>query len=194
MTPLIGKALVTSLAPEPSLWALLPKPQAWTGRKEEDIDANRCYGAWGDLKGRGVRAVSAQVGSDPAFHFALSVWVFFSLILIKKNYCIKMLFISVAEFQIRSDQSLSRVQCFAAPWTAACQVSGSCTITQRLLKLASIESVMPSNHIILCCSLLLLPPVPPSIRVFSNESALCLRWPKYWSFSFSPSSKYSRLI
>ena len=93
-------------------------------------------------------------------------------------------------------QSLSHVQLFATPWTAECQASLSFTISQILLKLASIESVMPSNHIILCCSLLLLPPVPPSIRVFSNESALCLRWPKYWSFSFniSPSMNIQRLI
>ena len=85
-------------------------------------------------------------------------------------------------------QSLSHVQLFATPWTAECQASLSFTISQSLLKLASIESVMPSNHIILCCSLLLLPPVPPSIRVFSNESTLRMRWPKDWSFSFSNST------
>ena len=93
-------------------------------------------------------------------------------------------------------QSLSRVQLFVIPWTAACQVSLSITNSRSLLKLMSIESVMASNHLILCCPLLLLPSVFPSIRVFSNESALRIRWPKYWSFSFSisPSSEYSGLI
>ena len=82
------------------------------------------------------------------------------------------------------------------PWTAACQVSLSFTISWKLLKLMSIELVMPSNHLILCCPLLLLPSILPSIKVFSNVSALCIRWPKYWSFSFSinPSSEYSGLI
>ena len=78
-------------------------------------------------------------------------------------------------------QSLSHVQLFATPWTAACQASLSFTIFCSLLKLMSIESVMPSNHLVLCCPLLL-PSVFPSIRVFSNESALCIKWPKYWSF------------
>ena len=91
-------------------------------------------------------------------------------------------------------QLLSHVQLFATPWTAECQASLSFTISQSLLKPMSVESVMPSNRIVLYCPLLLLPSIFPSIRVFSNESALCLRWPKYWSFSFSPSSKYSRLI
>ena len=82
------------------------------------------------------------------------------------------------------------------PWTAACQASLFITNSWSLLKLMSIESVMPSNHLILCHSLLLLPSVFPSIRVFSNESVLCIRWPKYWSFSFSisPSNEYSGLI
>ena len=82
------------------------------------------------------------------------------------------------------------------PWTASCQASLSITNTQSLPKLTSIESVMPSNHLILCRPLLLLPSIFPSIRVFSNESALRIRWPKYWSFSFSisPSNEYSGLI
>ena len=93
-------------------------------------------------------------------------------------------------------QSLSHVQLFATPWTAACQASLSSTVSRSLLKLMSIESVMPSNHLFLCCPLLLLPSIFPSIRVFSNESALCIRWSKYWSFSFStsPSDEYSGLI
>ena len=81
--------------------------------------------------------------------------------------------------------SLSRVGLFATPWTAACQASLSLTISQSLLRLMSIESVMPSNHLILCRSLHLLPSIFPSIRVFSNELALCIRWPKYWSFSLA---------
>jgi len=84
---------------------------------------------------------------------------------------------------------------FGTPWTAACQTSLSFTRFQNLLRLMSIGLVMSSNHLILCC-LLLLPSIFPSIRVYSNESALCIRWPKYWSFSFSisPSSEYSGLI
>ena len=87
----------------------------------------------------------------------------------------------------------SHVLLFANPWTAARQTSLSFTISQSLLKLMSIESMMPSNHLILCCPL---PSVFPSIRVFSSESALCIRWPKYWSFSFSisPSNEYPGLI
>ena len=84
-----------------------------------------------------------------------------------------------------SVQSLSHVRLFVTPWTAAYQASLSITNSWSLLKLVSIESVLPSNHLILCCPLLLLPPIPPSIRVFSNESTLLMRWPKYWSFSFS---------
>ena len=95
-----------------------------------------------------------------------------------------------------SVQSLSCVWLFATTWTAAHQASLSITNTRSLLELMSIELVMPSNHLILCCPLLLLPPIPPSIRVFSNVSALRMRWPKYWSFSFniSPSSEHSGLI
>ena len=91
-------------------------------------------------------------------------------------------------------QFLSHVWPFAAPWTAAHQASLSFTISWSLLKLMSIESVMTSNHLVLGCPLLLLPSIFPSIRVFSNESVLHIRWPKYWSFSISPSSKYSGLI
>ena len=87
--------------------------------------------------------------------------------------------------QIRSDQSLSRVRLFATPWIAAHQASLSITNSRSSLRLTSIESVMSSSHLILCRPLLLLPPIPPSIRVFSNESTLLMRWPKYWSFSFS---------
>ena len=97
---------------------------------------------------------------------------------------------------MKSVQSLSRVQLFATPWTAASQVSLSITNFQSLLKLMSIESVMPSNHLILCRPFLLRPSIFPSIRVFPNESVLHIRWPKYWSctFNISPSNEYSGLI
>ena len=103
---------------------------------------------------------------------------------------------SLIILQFSSVQSLSRVQLFVTPWTAARQVSLSITNSQSLLKLKSIESVMPSNHLILCCPLLLPPSIFPSIRVFSNESVLHITWPKYWSFSFSisPSNEYSGLV
>ena len=88
-------------------------------------------------------------------------------------------------YTIRSDQSLSRVRLFVTPWIAAHQASLSITNSRSSLRLTSIESVMPSSHLILRCPLLLPPPIPPSIRVFSNESIPRIRWPKYWSFSFS---------
>ena len=96
----------------------------------------------------------------------------------------------------QSVQLLSRIQLFVTPWTAARQASLSIASTWSLLKLMSIESVMPSNHLILCRPLLLLPSIFPSIRVFSNESVIRIRWPKYWSFGFSisPPNKYSGLI
>ena len=100
--------------------------------------------------------------------------------------------------QFSSVQSLSRVWLFATPWTAACQASLSITNSWSLLRLVSIKSVMSSNHLILCHPLLLLSTIFPSIRVFSNESVLHIRWPKFWSFSFSfsisPSNDYSGLI
>ena len=97
---------------------------------------------------------------------------------------------------VSSVPSLSCVWLFVTPWTAACQDSLSITNSRSLLKLMSIESVMPFSHLILCRPLLLLPPIPPSIRVFSNDSTLRMRWPKYcdFSFSISPSSEYSGLI
>ena len=102
----------------------------------------------------------------------------------------------LSDLQFSSVQSLSRVRLFATPRTAARQASLSIINSWSSLKLMSIDSVMPSNHLILCCPLLLLPPIPPSIRVFSNESALHMRWPKYWSFSLSisPSNEHPGLI
>ena len=115
------------------------------------------------------------------------------------NFCKELFIHTVSNWpfsQFSSVQSLSRVQLPGTPWTAAHQASLSITNSRSSLKLMSIESVKPSSHLILCCPLLLLPPIPPSIKVFSNESALCMRWPKYWSFSFSisPSNKHPRLI
>ena len=97
---------------------------------------------------------------------------------------------------VQSSQSLSRVQLFVTPWIAAHLASLSITNSRSLPKPMSIESVMPSNYLILCHPLLLLPPIPPSIRVFSNESTVRIRWPKYWSFSFSisPSNEHPVLI
>ena len=98
--------------------------------------------------------------------------------------------------QFSSVQLLSRVWLFVNPWIAACQASLSITNSRSLLKLMSIELVMPSSHLILFCPLLLLPPIPPSIRISSNESNLRMRWPRYWSFSFSiaPSNEHPGLI
>ena len=102
----------------------------------------------------------------------------------------------VLSFEHSQFSHSSCVQIFPIPWTAACQASLSITNSWSLLKLMSIESVIPPNHLILCCPFLLLPSIFPGIRVFSSESVLCIRWPKYWSFSFSisPSNEYSGLI
>ena len=104
--------------------------------------------------------------------------------------------LSVLVSQFSSVQLLSHVQLFATPWTGACQASLSITNSQSLLELMSIELVMPSNHLILCHPLLLPHSIFPTIRVFSNESVLHIRWPKYWTFSFSirPSNEYSGLV
>ena len=101
-----------------------------------------------------------------------------------------------SSIQFSSVQSLSRVRLFVTPWIAACQASQSITNSWSSPKLMSIELAMPSSHLILCRPLLLLPPIPPSIRDFSNESTLHMRWPKYWSFRFSisPSNEHWRLI
>ena len=105
-------------------------------------------------------------------------------------------FLGFSFFQFSSVQSLSRVRLFATPWIAAHQASLSITNSRSSLKLMSIKSVMPSSYLILCCPLLLLLPISPSIRVFFSESTLRMRWPKYWSFSFSiiPSKEHPGLI
>ena len=129
-------------------------------------------------------------------NFVVSGLTFRSLIHFEKTYRWLINTWKDTQHQSLFVQSLSCVQLFATPWTAAPQASLSFTISQSLLKLTSIQSVMPSNHLILCCPLLLLPLVFPSIKVFSYELALCIRWPKYWRFCFSisPSSEYSELI
>ena len=108
-------------------------------------------------------------------------------------FCILLFFFSV---QFNSVQLLNHVWLFATSWITVHQASLSITNSQSSLKLTSIESVMPSSHLICCCPLLLLPPIPPSVRVFSNESTLRIRWPKYWSFSFSiiPPKEHPGLI
>ena len=112
------------------------------------------------------------------------------------DYCFKPLSCGIVSYISQSVQSLNRVWLFVTPWIAACQASLSITNSQSLPKLMSIEWVMPSNHLILCRPLLLLPPIPPSITVFSNESTLHMRWPNHWSFSFSisPSNEHPGLI
>ena len=119
-----------------------------------------------------------------------------SLIRMSDIWNVSLYFLPLRSCFSQSVQSLSRVRLFAAPWITARQASLSITNSRSLPKPMSIESVMPSSHLILCRPLLLLPPIPPSIRVFSNESTLCTRWPKYWSFSFSisPSSEHPGLI
>ena len=121
-------------------------------------------------------------GSSAFSESNLYIWILWIHILLK--------------LQFSSIQSLSHVQLFGTPWTTARQASLSITNSRSLLKLMSIELVMPSNQLILCHPLLLLPSIFPSIRVFSNESVFCIRWPKYWSFSFniSPSSEHPGLI
>ena len=110
--------------------------------------------------------------------------------------CVECILILYSNFQFSSVQSLRRVRLFATPWIAACQASQFITISRSSLRLTSIESVMPSSHLILCRPLLLLHPIPPSITVFSNDSTLRMRWPKYWCFSFSiiPSKEIPGLI
>ena len=115
----------------------------------------------------------------------------------KEQYCIRTWNVSsMNQGKFSSVQPLSRVRLFVTPWIAARQASLSITNSRSLLRLLPIGLVMSSSHLILCCLLLLLPPIPPSIRVFSNESTLLLRWPKYWSFSFSisPSNEHPGLI
>ena len=132
------------------------------------------------------------------FMFTESVMLFNHLILGHPLLLLPSIFPSIRVFSTSSVQSLSCVWLFATLWTAAHQASQSISNSQSLLKLMSIELVMPSNHLILCRPLLLLPSIFPSIRVFSDKSVICIRWPQYWSWSFrfsiSPSTECSGLI
>jgi len=123
------------------------------------------------------------------WHRRMELKVDFPLLRSDTNICVWMV-------QFSSVQSLSHAQLFVTPWTTACQASLSITNSRSPPKPMSIEMVMPSNHLNLCCPLFLLPSIFPSIRVFSNESALRIRWPKYWSFNFNiiPSNKHPGLI
>ena len=144
-----------------------------------------------------LQGIFLTQGSSPSFLHLLH-WQADSLPLNHLGSPIKqeLSIIMTSKKQVVFVQSLSRVWLFVTPWTAAHQASRPLTNSRSLLKLKSIESVMPSNHLILCCLLLLLPYIFPSIRVFSNESVLPIRWPKYWNFGFSisPSNEYSGLI
>ena len=126
-----------------------------------------------------------QMTTSIYFHLLLLIFLRHLIILLCELAYFKLLcLVSKSSFCCHSFTQLCLTLC--TPWTAACQVSLSFTVSQSVPKLMSIESVMPSNHLILCRPLLLLPSIFSSIRVFSNESALCIRWPKYWSFSISP--------
>ena len=132
----------------------------------------------------------------PYLHMWQFLWMCRQINFKNKNSIARLNCPSYLSVQFSSVHSLSRVRLFATPWIAARQASLSITNSRSSLRLTSIESVMPSSHLILCRPLLLLPPIPPSIRVFSNESTLHMRWPKYWNFSFSiiPSKEIPGLI
>ena len=142
-------------------------------RRVDSLEKTLMLGGIGDRRRRGQQRMRWLDGITDSMGISLSRWLQFS-----------------------SVQSFSRVQLFATPWTAACQASLSITNSPRLLKLMSTESVMPSNYLILCHPLLLLPSIFSSIRIFSNELAFHIRCPKYWSFRFSvsPSNEHSGLI
>ena len=161
-------------------WEILEDREAWCATVHGVTKSRTRLSGWTTYPSR------LPVG----FYFCFIVWL-----LCAKNSAVDFWLFSISlAIQFSSSvQSISHVRVFATPWTVACQ---AITNSQSLLKLTSIESVMPSNHFILCHPLLLPPSIFPSIRVFSNESSLRIRWPKYWSFSFSnsPSNEYSGLI
>ena len=126
---------------------------------------------------------TCQMGGS--VNFSVKSWLVSVVSFARHTVSLKLYNSVVGWADISSVQSLSRVRLFVTPWMAARQASLSITNSRSSLRLKSIESVMPSSHLILCRPLLLLPPIPPSIRVFSSESTLCMKWPKYWSFSFS---------
>ena len=164
--------------------------------------SHRCrkptYGHQGRRKQRRER-VHWDIGTDMCTLLYINCIAYESLLYATGNssqYSVVTFMGKESKKEFCSVQSLSRFRLFASPWTEAHQASLSITNSRSLFKLMSIESEMPSNHLILCCPLLLLPSVFPSIRVFSNESVLCISWPNYWSFSFSisPSSEHLGLI
>ena len=160
-----------------------------------------CQGLWGEENGESVfNGNEALVWEGDKFWrwmtaFHPTRWMDLMPLNSSLDYKLSM-HITICKIYVIVVQLLSSVWLFATPWTAACQTSWSFIISHSVLKLMSIESVMPANHLILCGFLLLLPSIFPTIRVFSNESVLCIRWPEYWSFSFSisPSKEYSGLI
>ena len=148
------------------------------------------------LPKQGIKAASLASPALAGGFFTTSAnWEDHMLLYHAYCYIHNMLYMGIS-VQFSSVQSLSHFRLFVTPWIAACQASLSITNSWSLLKLMPIELVMPSSHLIFCHPLLLLPPIPPSIRVFSNESTLRMRWPKYWSFSFSisPSNEHPGLI
>ena len=206
-----------SWLPRGSNWKLLSQQRAKPTRSTESVPlcsiGHPCHGATASRRGgdsplldgvgqthsgrvRKMKDCSSCLSHRSEFWFPEPYSLLFPtkqylLIWNKYKQCINPTFSSVQSVQL-----LSLVWLFATPWTAACQTSLSITYSQSLLKLMSIESVMPSNHLSLCRPLFLPPSIFPGIRIFSNESVLCIRCPKYWSFSFStsPSNEYSGLI
>ena len=138
---------------------------------------------WSDLAAAAAAALTFPFYT--AYIFFMSITLIETLIISCRKLCLSLKYFFLA-FQFSSVQSLSHVRLFATPWIAARQAFLSITNYRSSLKLMFIESVMPSSHLILCRPLILLPPIPPSIRVLSNESTLRVSWPKYWSFSFWP--------
>ena len=132
--------------------------------------------------------------SFDAFILLFSLIAYLTPVCRTTNFTFNFLILNSQSLDSTLVQLFSLVQLFATPWTEAHKASLSFTISQSSLELMSIESMVSYNHLVLCCPLLLPPSIFPSIRVFSNEAALCIRWPKYWNFSINPSNEYSGLI
>ena len=192
----------------PGLWALNAIPESLTGRgrggwtwteqqpmwrgaavwPQASESRLHCQSSWSNFSpGAPRESMTSHSKTVREGWFFRVLFFFFKSFIYLLTYLLAPLWgiWDLSSLQFSSVQSLSHVRFFATPWTAACQASLSVTNSRSLLKLMYIESVIPSNHLILCHPLRLLPSIFPSIRVFSNESVLCIRWPKYWSFSFS---------
>ena len=171
------------------LFMVFPRQQYWTGLPFPSLG----HFPRSRFESKSPALVGRFFSTEPPqeAQFLMECWMWFSV-----EYWILSFFLKVLDFSCQEVQSLSRVWLFVTPWTAAGQASLFITSSQSLLRLMSIELVMPSSHLILCHPLLLLTSIFPSSRVFSNESVLHIRWPKYWSFSFSisPSSEHPGLI